>query len=241
VGVPNLARGEQAFWDAFHGTGQPTFAEGAVSLQSAPSSQYVRWILDESGWQTNTDGLPGYTGTESVPTVDEDTQARYMAAMTSQLMCDPHVASLHVFMWEDESDRERFQTGVVEADGTVKPAAAAIRATLAAGCTAPTGTWTHSTLVDGARVDWQSRAGYLLFVHADEDATFTVTARPKRPYAKRLRTIAVTGSVDAYHGRGVRFPRIPGASRGRYTFTVTFAAESDPVRTITVGRATPRA
>ena len=240
VGVPNLARGEQAFWDAFHGTGQPTFEEGAVSLQSPHSGQFVRWILDESGWQTKTDALPGYTGTETVPTVDEATQATYIAAMTSSLMCDPHVAALHVFMWEDESDRERFQTGVVEADGTVKPAAAAIKAALAAGCTGPTVEWSHSTLVDGARVDWHSRAGYFLFVHADEDASFTVTARPKRPYAKGLTTIAVTGSVDAYHSHGVRFPGIPGADGSKYTFSVTFAAESDPVRTMTLGRPTPR-
>ena len=231
VGAVNLARGQQAFWDAFHGTGQPTFEEGAPARRPAGVGRPVRWYLDESGWQTTTEGLPGYTGSENVPTVDEDTQARYFAAMLGRLACDRHVAALHTFKWVDEVDRDRYQTGAVRADGTVKPAAAAIRQALARGCTAEIPAWSHTTGVAGARVDFRPRADYLLFVHAHEDATFTATARPKR----RGRTLAVTGTVDTGRGRGVRLPGIRNDERSNYRLTVTVGAVVNPERTATFG------
>ncbi len=63
AGVSNYARIKQALWDAFNGTAQLDVERGLPL-----------WI-DEAGWQVNTNGLVGYTGSENVPTVDEATQA----------------------------------------------------------------------------------------------------------------------------------------------------------------------
>jgi hypothetical protein len=233
VGVPNLDRGEQAFWDAFHGTGQPTFEEGAPRrLQLDSATPYVRWIFDESGWQTNTQNLPGYTGTETVPTVDEAAQATYYADVVRRFSCDAHVAALLFFNWEDESDRDRFQTGPIRADGTAKPAAAAVESAAAGGCTSQWVSWTHSESVDGAAVDFDPRAGYVLFVHANEDATFTATATAKKKVHGKRKVVRVTGNVDAYLGRAVKFRGIRASKKDlrKYRFSVTLAAAVNPAR-----------
>ena len=66
AGMADLDRLKQAYWDAFHGTAQPTFEEG------------LRLNLDETGWQTAppTDHAGAYTGAEVSDTTDEATQAQ---------------------------------------------------------------------------------------------------------------------------------------------------------------------
>src|SRR3954469_14798271 len=158
VGVPNLDRAQQAFWDGFHRTPQPTFQESG-----ARNAQAVRWILDEAGWQTDTRKLTGYVGTENTPPVDEAAQARYYKAIVQRYACDQHVAALLFFHWIDEADRDRLQTGLRRADGTIKPAAKAVNDAIARGCTAGHIGWRHATTVAGAGVTWKPRAGYLFF------------------------------------------------------------------------------
>jgi len=78
AGVPNLGRIKQAFWDAFNGTGQPTFAEaGAPSRSLAAFAAPVTFVLDETGWQTaiSSSSRAAYTGLENSKTVSEATQA----------------------------------------------------------------------------------------------------------------------------------------------------------------------
>ena len=58
---------KQAVWDAFHGTAQPTTLKG------------LTFRIDEIGWQVDTTGMPGYLNPENVRTVDESTQAAYLA------------------------------------------------------------------------------------------------------------------------------------------------------------------
>src|SRR5204863_343765 len=105
VSVANLDRAEQAFWDGFNGTAQPTFEEAGV--QRAQSGAPVKWLLDEAGWQTDTHGLPGYFGSENTPTIDEATQAQYYRQVIQRYACDNHVAALLFFHWIDEADRDR--------------------------------------------------------------------------------------------------------------------------------------
>jgi hypothetical protein len=231
VGIPNLDRGEQAFWDAFNGTGQPTFQDGAARTAEGLGG-FVKWILDEAGWQTNTQNLAGYSGTENVPPVDESTQAQYHAAIVRRLACDPHVAALLFFNWIDESDRDRFQTGSVRADGSMKPSADAVKGAIAGGCAGAQAMWTHSTAVDGARVDWTLKAGRVAFLYADEDATYTLTAKPKR--GSHPKTVTVKGSVRAHLVLGVKVPGIATKQAAAAdTITVTFAAAANPARTST--------
>ena len=191
VGVPNLDRAQQAFWDGFKGTAQPTFQESGARNARDPAPA-VRWILDEAGWQTETRKLSGYFGNENTPPVAEAVQARYYKATVQRYACDPHVAALLFFHWIDEADRDRLQSGLLRADRTIKPAASAVKDAIAGGCAAASVGWRHSTTVDGASVTWKPKAGYLFFAKAFEEATFSATATPTkaRPRAE----------VEARHG-----------------------------------------
>jgi len=242
VGVPNLDRAQQAFWDGFHGTAQPTFQEngGRKSRQVAPA---VRWILDEAGWQTDTRKLSGYSGTENTPPVNEAAQARYYKAIVQRYACDPHVAALLFFHWIDEVDRDRLQTGLLRADGTLKPAATAVNDAIAGGCAAAHVGWRHSTTVDGATATWKPKAGYLFFAKASEDATFTATATPTKAALKRakalkqkMKTASLKGKLKAYLGRGIKFKAINRKDANSYTYEIELAASLNPARTVTLKR-----
>jgi hypothetical protein len=233
AGVPNLDRLQQAFWDAFDGTAQPTFAEGRPPAASA----FVRWILDEAGWQTNTQNIPGYTGAENVPTVDEATQAAYHGEVVAKFACDAHVAALLFFHWVDETNRDRFQTGAMHADESAKPAADAVKSAVATGCTGAPVVWRHSTAVDGAAVAGTPRNGYLFFVKANEDATFTVTATPTKQWRRThpgAKSSSAAGTLRAYAGKGVKVPGVGVGDLAGFRFVVRFAAALDPARTTTL-------
>jgi hypothetical protein len=242
VGVPNLNRAQQAFWDGFHGTAQPTFQEtGARKAQHAAPA--VRWILDEAGWQTDTRRLPAYFGKENTPPVGEAAQARFYKAIVQRYACDPHVAALLFFHWIDEADRDRLQSGLLRADGTMKPAANAVRDAIAGGCAAAHVGWRHSTTVDGARVSWKPKAGFLFFAKASEDATFTATATPTKAALKRAKaskqkakTVTLKGKLKAYLGHGIKFKAIKPNNASSYTYTVKLTAALNPTRTVTLKR-----
>jgi hypothetical protein len=242
VGVPNLDRAEQAFWDAFNGTAQPTFQESGPQ-QTQDGAPPVRWILDEAGWQTDTRNLPGYFGSENTPPVDEATQARYYKSVVQRYACDPHVAALLFFHWIDEADRDRLQSGLVRADRTMKPAANAVKDAIAGGCAFAYVAWRHSTAVDGASATWKPKSGFLFFAKAFEDATFTATATPTKTALKRakalkqkLKPVAVKGKVKAYVGSGIKFKGITLKNASSYTYKLKLTASLNPVRTVTLKR-----
>jgi hypothetical protein len=240
VSVANLDRAQQAFWDAFNGTAQPTFEEtGARRTQATGPA--VRWILDEAGWQTDTRTLPGYFGSENTPPVDEATQARYYKSIVQRFACDPHVASLLFFHWIDEADRDRLQSGLVRASKALKPAANAVRDAIGDGCTRAQVAWRHTTVVEGASATWKPKAGYLFFAKAFEEATFVAKATPKKLALKRakrlgqkLKAVIVKGKLKAYVGSGVKFKGIKFANAGNYTFSVKVTAALNAKRTVTL-------
>jgi len=244
VGVPNLDRAQQAFWDGFHGTHQPTFQESGRAPRGAAR---VRWILDEAGWQTDTRRLPAYFGKENTPPVGEAAQARFYKSIVQRYACDPHVAALLFFHWIDEADRDRLQSGLVRADGTIKPAANAVKTAIAGGCAGTHVAWRHSTTVGGARVTWKPKAGYLFFAKASEDASFTATATPTKTALKRaraskqkLKTVTLKGKLKAHLGHGIKFKAITPQNASNYTYKVKFTAALNPARTVTVTRTTLR-
>lgn len=225
AGVPNTDRLQQAFWDAFHGTGQPTFAEGT-------SGDGLRWIFDESGWQTDTRHALGYHGEENTETVSEDVQAQFYAQVIGRYSCDPRVAMLLFFHWFDESDRDRMQTGLARADGTAKSAAAVVRNAILGGCRGAVTAWSHATTVAGARVAWKATSAGGFSVTAEEDYTYTASIVRVGGSGKRgrpsVRTVAGVGK--AYWKA---WPRFRGAklAPGRYAYTVTLRSTGNPERT----------
>ena len=240
VSVANLDRAQQAFWDGFNGTAQPTFQESGLSGTQA-SAPAVRWILDEAGWQTDTRGLPGYFGSENTPPVDEATQARYYKSIVQRFACDSRVAALFFFHWIDEADRDRLQSGLVRANRAVKPAANMVRDAIGDGCTAGQVAWRHTMTVDGASATWKPKNGFLFTAKAFEEATFVAKATPKKIAVKRakllgqkLKAVTVKGTLKAYVGTGVKFKGIKFANSGNYTYNVKITAALNAKRTVTL-------
>jgi len=239
AGFVNLDRLKQALWDAFHGTPQPTTVEG------------LKLHLDEVGWQVDTAGLPGYSGLENVPVTDELTQAAIYGELIRRAACDPDVASLSFFGFRDDGARTGFQAALQRLDGSLRPAAEAVRAAIAetaAGCRVPQDAWQPQAEVVGASVavgrvggaDVAARIG------AGEDARAVICVRPltsgptaggggpRRTIQSRpalCRTTAVVG----LRPRTVALPSPEGA-HGRVEVAVELRAESNRARRTVVMR-----
>jgi hypothetical protein len=193
AGFVNLDRMKQALWDAFHGTAQPTTAEG------------LKLHLDEIGWQVDTSGRPGYRGQENVPVTDELTQAAIYGQLVRHAACDPDVAEVSFFGFRDDGLRTGFQAALYRADGSARPSAEAVRlaiAETAAGCGGALTTWLPAEQVVGAKVDVGARSSQVLTrVVAGEDARAKVCVRaflartPGEPQVvtRRCKRISVAG------------------------------------------------
>src|SRR5207247_1550240 len=110
-GVPNIDRVEQAVWDGFHGTGQPTTLTG------------LRLLIDETGWQTPPDRAHRalYTGKEVTKTVPVPKQGGFLAeSIRRYFACDPAISDIYFFHLIDESDLGRFQSGLEYSNGDRK-------------------------------------------------------------------------------------------------------------------------
>jgi hypothetical protein len=257
AGVPNLDRIKQAFWDAFHGTAQPTFAEtgGARSLAAAPAAP-VTLVLDETGWQT---AIPAgvraaYTGAENSKTVSETAQARIYGNLISFVACDPGVAGLNFFHLVDEIALTGFQSGLVRADGSRRLSYDTVKAAIAdtgGECFGSEATWRHLTTVDGARANFSAdvKARFGFAVTAEEGATFRAgifRTRAMRGLSEGDRSAIAAALGGRGSGTGL-VSRASGAARaywptdvefatrslrpGRYLYAVRFAAQTNAART----------
>jgi hypothetical protein len=229
AGVPNLGRIKQAFWDAFHGTGQPTFAEGRAGGG-------LTFRLDELGWQVGVvpTSAAAYHGAETIRPTDENAQAGIYAEAVRYLGCDASVRSILFFLLRDEADLERWQAGLVRADGSRRPSFDAVKAAMAqtsGNCTGRMRSWRHSTTVEGARVRFPKgrvlparRLTLAMVANADEDAAVEASL-----YRGKRRVLRQRTTVKAYRSRIVRFST--RFRPGRYTFRVTLRAAMNPART----------
>ena len=95
----------------------------------------LRFDLDEVGWQVAP--LPAlaslYTGVETAGTklISEDDQATYYRDTVTLAECDPGVRMLSFFHLVDETDLDRWQSGLERADGSHRPSYDAVKQTLA--------------------------------------------------------------------------------------------------------------
>jgi hypothetical protein len=249
AGVPNLDRIKQAFWDAFNGTRQPTFAEGG-------RAGGLKFRLDEVGWQVRVvaSAAHAYEGVENVPTTEEATQAQIYGSLIRYLACDRSVRSLLFFGLIDEPILDRWQAALVRADGTRRPAYDAVKSTFAATggrCAGSVRSWRHSVTVAGARVIFpRSRIlpakhrSWAFKVRAGEGARVRAGIfRLKRPSRVDRKGIAraltrgggvlrTTGTAKAYLTSSVRF-RSRTLAAGWYVYGVRMAAEMNAKRTTT--------
>jgi hypothetical protein len=228
AGFVNLDRVKQALWDAFHGTAQPTTRNG------------LKLHLDEVGWQVDTSRFSGYIGAENVPVTDELTQAAIYGDLIRRAACDPDVESVSFFGFRDDSSRIGFQAALHRADGSVRPAAAAVKAAIeetAGGCAGGVVAWKPNATVVGARVDLGTPNGPRVRarIRAGEDARARVCV--SRGSAARLARIAgkVVGArcsstaVTGLEPLDVVVERAGAGSR-RVELAVALAAEANKRR-----------
>jgi hypothetical protein len=256
AGLANLDRVKQAVWDAFNGTAQTTFAETGNTF-----AKPLKLDLDEVGWQVTIPPAlaPLYHGSESpglVP-IDEQTQADYYRDVITGVECDPTVRMLSFFHLSDELDLDRWQSGLIRADGTHRPSYDSVKQTLATthgDCQDSTVTWKHTAGVVLPSVAWGdlkkpkpvSRRSWSLLAGAGEEASFAAAifkAGPsKAVIAKRLATgrpkpvRLAKGTIKA-KTRVVYFPA--GTLKpGSYVYAIRMTATMNPLRaTVFVSRA----
>src|SRR5918999_1506265 len=155
----------------------------------------------------------------------------------------------------DEPDLDRWQAGLIRADGTRRPSFGSVRSALGRGltrCSRRPATWRHTTKVVGATTRFGVRRRSASettwsFVAASEEAsTFRAAMyRLKRPglsASKRKQLQAAVGRrrtpkpvfsargvVRAHLGTFIRFPR-KRLARGYYVFAIRMSAEMNPRR-----------
>jgi hypothetical protein len=258
AGGADLDRIKQAFWDAFHGTGQPVFLDAAAPDSRGPRVDDfppVRFRLDETATQVAIDPAkvpPAlYSGKENVPTVDEETQARYYRELIARVKCDPSVDSLLFFHLVDEPALQRFQSGLLRRNLSLRPAFAAVKDGIEAADTSCSDTkaWRHATRVIGARAvfDLATKASRVrvfgLTAAASEDADATAgifRADADVPRLGDLRTALSTGPTTGAvlkteklikANRAPRFEFRGTLSPGRYVYAIWMRATLNPSRT----------
>ena len=185
-GIANLDRVKQAVYDAFNGTGQPTTLNG------------LTFVIDEVGWQTDTNSYNGYVNSENVNVISEQQQAAYIKTMVSKYFaCDPTVVGVQLFLLVDETYRNGrdatgkymgggWQSGLVTAGGdgvsTQKASYDASAPLFAAGRSACSGqmiSWSPSK--SGPTANGGSKGG------SSKQAKKPIAKKHKRPKKKTTR------------------------------------------------------
>jgi hypothetical protein len=241
AGVADLGRIKLAIWDAFSGTAQPTTASG------------LKLHLNEVGWQVDTSWATTYTGVENVAVTDESGQAAIYGALVRLLGCDPSVAAVNLFGFVDDVDRAGFQAGLVRRDGSVRPAADAVRETLeatAGGCLGELTGWRATKRVVGAAADFgnlsRTRPGatraWRFMASAREAATYRAgifyagtrsSLIERQLSARRTALVATNGTLRPYRQVEVAL-RLRVLPPGRYVYAIRFAAWANSARTSVV-------
>jgi hypothetical protein len=237
AGIPDLDRIKQAVQDAFGGTGQPTFTGS------------LRLALDEVGWQARI--LPQYaslySGSENAVTVDEATHAANTAALVARVACDPLVSDLLLFHLVDERELASgatsggWQSGLLRADLSRRPAFDSTKAAIAGGCTGSARTWTPATTVVGGsakltatqqqvRVKGKAQPGVKIAISAasDEGVAWKLTVTNASGATVLTKSGTRTARFDAANFVA---PVLLGS--GTYKATFTLAATADAARTVT--------
>jgi len=249
AGVPNLDRIKQAFWDAFNGTRQPTFAEGG-------RAGGLTFRLDEVGWQVRVvpSAAHAYEGSENVATTEEGVQAQIYSTLIRYLACDRSVRSLLFFGLIDEPILDRWQAALLRADGTRRPAYDAVKGTFAqtrGRCAGRARSWRHSVTVSRARAIFPhsrllpgSRRSWAFKIRAEESARFragifrlkAASRVDRKSIARSLArsggVLRTAGTAKAYWTPGVTF-RSRTLAPGWYVYGVRLAAEMNAKRTMT--------
>jgi hypothetical protein len=240
AGFSDLDRVKQALWDAFDGTAQPTTLLG------------LRIHLDEVGWQVDTSRRSGYQGAENVPVTDELTQAAIYGDLIRRAYCDSDIASVSFFGFRDDGLRTGFQAALLRADGTPRPAVAAVQAAIAeakSGCSDSEARWipTEEVIDANVEVGTQAQSAVTARIVAGEDVRAVVcvgTLAARGIGGAAWRTLRMrTSRCQTWEVRGLRplnvTLSVPGGEDVRGEVTVKLSAQSNRTRTTMVAHELP--
>jgi hypothetical protein len=231
AGCANLDRFKQAWWDAFHGTGQPLFEETGAAHPDPGTKAYVRFFIDEAGYQATVpaDKAHFYSGAENVKLLDDTTQGNYYAQLITMVACDRNVKLLNLFHLADETLLPGWQSGLEYVDGTPRASYGIVKAALAANrtCRGPEHLWRHTTSVVGAsvRLD-RARNSFVVSVAEGFSYNVRVFRGPK----------AVTGASGASADGGQVLFKLPRLAAGTYRLEVRLKAQTNRDRVSTLAR-----
>ena len=256
TGCVNAARVKLALWDAFHGTAQPTLPGYPIDTTGATLyGSTSRMFIDETGWQVDTTSLPGYSGSENVPTIGEAKQAEDYEKLVHLANCEPTLTGFDIFHEIDEPDRAGFQSGVLRLDSGERPSALSLPSSLQ-----------HAILSDSGSCPggvWQTLGNFLYSTTTVVPIYKAFPYRAPQPFAATTVgggakyvvlsagegfTYAITfkhGDRKAYaHGAAFRTAttvKVP-LGFGSGTATIVLRAEMNPARTsaVTLGLAAKR-
>ena len=180
-----------------------------------------------------------YTGRENVRTVSEAQQAAMYGWVVRRAACDPAVAGFFLFHLIDERDLDRFQSGLLRADGSKRPSYTTVKDTLASShgqCVGAVNVWHHASSVIGADVTFEDTG---LTVEADEDVTAKAGVFASGLSEPRILDV-LSGRRDGKTTaslpiRAYRPRTLPvstgGLARGSYVQAVLLRAAMNPQRT----------
>ena len=187
-------------------------------------------VYDEYGVETQvpTAKTSFYTGREPTTTkpVDPATQAAYYAQALGLAFCQPNLRGIFLFHSVDETDLDRWQSGLFYADGTAKTSLAPTRAAVEASRRGIVARCPGLKLAVKAKLDRASarnpRFGFRL--RCDIDCTYRARLEklPARSTTLVTRGLAVGGKATR-----VTFP-VRKLAPGRYRFTVRVVAPVNP-------------
>ena len=194
-----------------------------------------------------------YYGTETMPTIDEATQAQYYADSITMVECDPAVDSLNFFLLVDEPDLSRWQSGLERIDGSHRPSYDAVKQTIGqtqGNCQGAPAVWRHSTQVSLPTVHWGNlkKVRPVRWTHwsfqtgAREEATFRAgifkAGTSRKTIARALSghrprpLLSASGLIKAKN-RVVVFPA-RRLKQGRYIYAIRIVATMNTKRTTQV-------
>jgi hypothetical protein len=248
TGCVNAARVKLALWDAFHGTGQPTLpGYPADTTGSTLYGSTARMFIDETGWQVDTTGRPGYTNTENVPVVSEAKQAEDYEKLVHLANCEPTLTAFHIFHEIDEADRTGFQSGVLWVDFSERASALstpnsvqhAIKADNG-GCAG--GVWqtlgsflyaSNAVVPLYKTFPYQGAQPYAVKTVSGGGIYISLTAGEGFTYSVSFKNGSHTASANGAAPRTTTTVKIP-TGFGSGSATIVLKAESNPARTTTV-------
>jgi hypothetical protein len=262
AGITNLDRIKQAVWDAFHGTGQPTFAEAGDPVVEGARPP-LRFALDEVGWQVQIPRASqrAYRGRENVRPTGESQQARIYSQIVDIAACDEAVDSLFFFHLIDEHLLDRFQSGLVRADWTKRASYFTVKSrigqlTTADGVQCPGRpiAWRHTEAVVGATARFSDAGRGLprVVARVREEASYVAAVFPVTGIEllgdleeDAIRWVLKNGNVGLIgvpQRRGVLTANLStavavparGLVPGRYVAAIRYAATMNPERSTTV-------